>query len=371
MKRFDLLDICARITGHDHQHALLRKCCSTFNDWERLLQQAELEGMAPLLQKHLEESASQYPLTVKRSLKILAKRHKQQATVRHQVLRDILMQFQENDLTALVLKGAALCHTLYPDPGLRPMRDMDLLLHPDTVDIAQELLKKNGFTQATSPIPPDHFHLPSLHKTVDGVKICVELHRGLYPDCPPYYPAVDFNELLKTAKAFALDDITALTFNDEEMLHYLFQHCFHAPLTYEPYKLINCADIIGFTEINFETLNWDHIKKQYPLVFQALPLLHHISPWDNRKIPSSFLSEKEKKQKLEITPFQGWPRKRRKDIRNEKVTTWQMISDTFLPSSGWLRLYHGARTNSRYLYCLFWEHPKTIYWWFRLYRTLR
>lgn len=371
MIRFPILDICARVEGHEVQHAMLREYCHDFTTWDTLLEHAEMEGMAPLLKKHLEESDSSYPLSVRRTLNILAKRHQNQAKVRIDVLQEVLELFRARNLTPLILKGAALCHIVYPDPALRPMRDMDILLREEEVWEAQAALENSGFSRSNAPIPGDHFHLPSLHKNVAGMNVCIELHRGLYPRCPPYYPEVNFDQLLRSAASFKVGSVDALTFNDEETLHYLYQHGFHAPLTYEPYKLINVADIVSFTEKNYATLDWQRIRQQFPLLSSALPLMHHISPWNCTTIPDDFVSLQIRKKRLSPVSFTGWPKRRLRELKASGRKRHQILFDTFFPPSWWLQIYYGAVTKQERFWCVVYTHPRHIYWWARLYASFR
>jgi hypothetical protein len=326
--------------------------------------------MATLLKKHLEESGSKQPITVRRSLDILCKRHQHQAAVRLKVLQEVLQIFDSNGLKPIVIKGAALCYTIYPDPALRPMRDMDLLFHPGEVDHAQRLLRESGFRQSKAPIPQNHHHLPSLNKYVEDVDICIELHRGLYPDCPPFYPEVDYQKLLSTARSFTFGGIDALTFGDEETLHYIYQHAFHAPLTYETYKLINAADLIGFTEQRWRFMDMERLQSEFPLLLKALPLMHCITPWDSDKVPQYFSTIVDR-EKISPTPFTGWPQKRMKEFKTEGQKLRQTILTTFLPSRWWVGIYYGTTTLLGYVWCLLWRHPHHVYWWAKLSSTLR
>lgn len=368
MKRYPILELCARIEGHAVLHQLLRDSCKTFQDWQGLLQQAEKNGMAPLLRKHLTESKSDCPSSIRRSLSILYKRHQKQAKVRLKVLEEILMLFQKHQLTPMLIKGAALCQTLYIDPALRPMRDIDILLDKEEVDQAQELLKSLWFIQSTAPISPEHYHLAPQSKTVDEVKVCIELHRGLYPNCPPYYPEVDFKRLLESGKKLKVGGVEVYTFGHEETLHYLYQHGFHAPLTYENYKLVNAADIIGFTEKYFGEIDWGQVKERFPQLYRALPLMHHISHWDLERVPESFISwTTDRKRILPPIPFTGWPQRRVKELE-EKVSLKEVLKETFLPSSWWLKVYYGAGDSTgRLLKALCVDHPKNVLWWTHLY----
>ena len=367
MKRFLLLETCARITGNSAQHEKLRGFCQEFSDWENLLRQAELEGMIPLLKKHLEESGSNYPPSIRRSLQLLARRHQQEAELRGVVFQEVLHILKTQGLEPIVLKGAALARILYPDPALRPMRDIDLLFDRADVEKAQNLLIQNGFSQAVMPIPEDHFHLLPLFRDVGNTKICIEIHRGLYPDCPPYYPDVDFENLLKTGRSFIIGTTEVKTMSDEEMLFYLFQHAFRMPLTYEPYKLINLADIVGFIEQNVHKLDWDRIMGISPLFYRALPLIHHLVP-----LPSELMA-RYPADVMQVPPgagepYQGWPRLRFSGLQGRE--RWSLLRKTIFPSEWWCRLYYGADTAAKLRRCRLFSHPRHVLWWVHLYRTL-
>ena len=364
--RFRLLELCARIDGHSEQHAMLRQLCAEIEDWRMLLTQAEQEGVAPLLARHLVESGSVYPAWVKRSLHVLEERHQQLAEVRTQVLLKVLDVFGREGIRCLVLKGGALAHTIYPAPSSRPMRDIDLLLDRQDVDQAQSLLQANGFRQERAVIPNDHFHLPPLYCQVGKISVCVELHRGLYPDCPPYYPEVVFDKLYEGRRQFSIGHEAAFTFSNEETLHYLYQHGLRAPLTYESFKLINVADIVSFVETHNENLDWEKICRKYPLLCTALPLLHHLTPWNTEKVPSWLLPGNG------LTPllYQGWPHKRLKEWKAEGAPLPEILRKTFLPPLWWLRMYYGAVSRSQVLSCFLWRHPRHVYWWVRMYRSM-
>jgi len=369
--RYPILDVCARIEGHELQYDMLKGYCCGFRDWHGLLEQAEREGMTPLLRKHLIESEGDIPGPIRRSLSMLYKRHQKKATVRLNVLEELLVLFNEHQIPPMLIKGAALCQSLYEDPALRPMRDIDILFSKDEVDQAQELMRNVGFTQSTAPIPPDHYHLPSLHKTVDGVQVCVELHRGLYPNCPPYYPEVDFYKLLETGQMIQVGDVEVATFSHEETLHYLYQHAFRAPLTYEPYKLINVADIIGYTEKYFETLDWRMIQKRFPLLINALPLMQHVSPWNRQKVAEEIISPVKGKKNVDLAPFHGWPHRRLKDFKTNGIGWYRILKDTFLPPVWWTQVYYGKIGYRGYLSAVALKHPRHIWWWKQLYDSLK
>lgn len=371
MSCYPILNLCARLNGHKRQQNQLREKCFGFDDWQGLLKLAEKQGMTPLLRKHFKKSGCDFPAHVGRSLNILAKRHQHQAKVRTQVLQEVLGLFQQEGLTPIVIKGAALCGTLYADPSLRPMRDIDILFRIDEADTAQDLLRENGFKQSSSPIPADHYHLPSLHKTIDGVAVCFEIHRGLYPNCPPYYPEVNFDNLFATATAIKIGNTDAWTLNAEETLHYLFQHAFRTPLTYESYKLINVCDIISFTEKYYSVLDWPKIKNDFPLLYNALPLMQHITPWDGTKVSGEITLSRNAAKNVDTRSFTGWPHHRMKEQKVKGRKWYQVLKDTFLPPVWWAKVYYGEKSWQGYLRCVLLKHPRHVSWWKQLYSSMR
>jgi hypothetical protein len=71
---------------------------------------------------------------------------------------------QEGGVTVIALKGAALAEPLYGRPGLRPMSDLDLLVAPKDVELAERILAPAGFLLPDRLDAHDfrehHYHLP-------------------------------------------------------------------------------------------------------------------------------------------------------------------------------------------------------------------
>ncbi len=65
----------------------------------------------------------------------------------------ILAAFAEAEIPVIVLKGAALAQTLYPDPGLRPMGDLDLFVRPEDFNVRQPDAAGIGLYPGKSDLP--------------------------------------------------------------------------------------------------------------------------------------------------------------------------------------------------------------------------
>jgi len=359
-----ILHPCARIVQLPEHHHLLFDACCNFTRWNTLLQLAENQGMGPLLHKHITTSRIDIPPPFARSLRILSLRHRQTNAILLSKLTCILHLFKREGIPCLILKGAALCQILYPQPYLRPMRDIDLLLSETDVYHAHDLLKKEGFVISNTPIPFDHFHLQPLYKKVDGLQICVELHHGLYAQAPPFNESPPFSILYRKAISFDNGGIEAFTLNTAEMLSHLYHHGFRAPLTYEPYRLISVADIVGLVEKEVNSLNWEKLQSQYPNLFNTLQYFHHITPWTKDVLEK--ISTKPGRVPTGVgISFMGWPQIRLSDWRGKKRLT--MLRLTFFPSQWWLRIYYSNISRLPITHHQLLYHWRQLFWWAKLY----
>lgn len=363
-----ILNLCARVKTHALQRRQLAKACNSFNQWDDLLYQAEEQGMGPLLHRHLAEIEGEVPGTFLRGLRFLSLRHKQANVLLMKSLHHILSLLEAEGIPVLVLKGAALCHTLYPEISLRPMRDIDLLLAKEDVQHAHAFLQKKGFRTSTAVLPDGYFHLPPLFKNVDGMHVCVELHHDLFPDDPPYYQPLPFAELYQNRLVFEVEGMPAYTLATEEMLWHLYQHGFHAPLTYESYRLISVSDIVGLVEDKVKELDWEKITAIYPQLFRALPLFHYITPWNdtvltripfNKRVAPSGVGES----------FKGWPRVQLTQQRN--IGAVEILRHTLFPAQWWLMLYYSTGDGLlSSIWCRLVWHPMHVLRWVKIYGSI-
>ncbi len=359
-----ILNLCARIDLHASQRGQLIIACNNFQQWDELLNLAEKHGMGPLLYRHLTAISEDVPSTFLRGLRFLCLRHQQANAVLMKSLHSVLSLFEEKGISCLVLKGAALCQTLYPEIGLRPMRDIDLLLDREDVVYAHTLLQENGFLVSEEVLPEGYYHLSALQQNVDGMQVCLELHHGLFPKDPPYYQPLFLEELYAHARLFDVGGKEAYTLADEEMLWHLYQHGFHAPLTYEPYKLISVADIVSLVEKKVDQLDWEKIRTVYPQLFKALPLFHYITPWSDsviREIPY-----KKKVPSGVGEHYKGWPQIKLSSREGQGIA--EIFYNTFFPGRWWLMLYYSTAGDTlATFWCSFVRHPIHIIRWVKVY----
>lgn len=322
-----------------------------------ILLEAEEHGLIPLLHIHIKTSLDLLSPNIKRELQALYLRHRYANGVRSRVLAEILTKFQAAGIQALVLKGAALAHLVYPEPGLRPMRDMDLLVKKADACRAQSLLAELGFD---APLPrgpklPDK-HLLAAKRKTDGLSISVEIHHNLFGAGFP--ASLDLETLTGPPLAFNLNGITAYTLGYEDMLWHL---CCHATqIITQPLRLIWVADIVGFAERFAAEIDWDRIARQYPLVLSTLEQFHPLIPLSERLQTAAALKVDHRPEGVG-DDFQGWPRYALAQQRHKNRR--QILKDSFWPSEWWLCLYYGLRSRAALAWYRWIGHPLRLARW--------
>jgi hypothetical protein len=352
---YSLLAFCARPGGDAAYFDQLAEAAGSIEDWQGLIVEAEEHGLGPLLYVHLEAADVSLPPDIKRGLQGLYLRHQHANRVRGQVLAEILAAYRAAGIRVLILKGAALAHLIYSNPGLRPMRDLDLLVEVSEARRAQEVLVGLGFGAPlpTGPTLPGK-HLASAVRQEEGFVVSVDVHHNLFHDDGPL--SLDLAGLATVPLAFDLPQgTTVYTLGYEEMLWHL---CCHTANIARPLRLIWVADIVGFAERFAADINWSLVRQVYPPILDTLSLFHYLTPLPDplRQNVRSGVGSAPRGIGVE---FQGWPRFSLRQQRSKSY--WQIFYDSFFPSEWWLRLYSGVGPGRT----LFWQrwvwHPLRIF----------
>jgi len=324
-------------------------------EWQEAATQAEANGLGPLLYLYLKTVETVYPAFVRRELQGLYLRHRHANRVRTQVLAEILAAYRAAGIEVRVLKGMALVHLVYPEPGLRPMRDIDLLVKESQMVQAQQLLADLGFH---APLPDDSLrdkHLAPATRQTDGLTITVELHHNLFESFQMV--SMTFDDLASASLAFQLGDTPAETLGCEDMLWHLCQHVAYHASIWEPIRLIWVADIVGFAERFVDETDWERVARHYPLVLNMLSLFHFVTPLSDTLRQQAGIKIGQPPQGIG-REFEGWPRipwthQREKGLRRK-------LYDTFVPSEWWLRLHYGLNSTQSLFWYRWFKHPLYI-----------
>jgi len=352
-----LLVACAGSAFSQLDCRRLAEAASRIEDWDEVAALAERHGLAPLLYVQLRRAGLAIPPAARETLQALYLRHRRANQVRFQVLGQVLDAFEAAGIRALVLKGAALAHMIYPEPGLRPMRDLDLLVDRQEASRAQDALAGLGFR--VSQLDPRHRparHLAAAALDRDGLHISLEIHRQLAND---YLGAIspDFERLYAERRPFPLGNRIAFALGHVDMLAHL---CSHAVDILEPLRLIWVADIAGFVECLAAEIDWERMRHSHSGVFSALALLHFLAPLSDDVRRRSGLAIGAAPRGVGVE-FDGWPRRSLAECRARG--TRRAWADTFLPGEWWLRLYYGLGTRRSIFWTRWVRHPLHILSW--------
>ena len=338
---YRVLALSARAECSAEQYRQIAQAAADLTDWTAMSAHAEAHGMAPLVYRHLTAAGVTIPLFVKRELQGLAVRHRLANQIRTRVLTDILTAYESTGIQAMVLKGAALCHLIYPEPGLRPMRDLDLLVSPADLLRAQRKLTDLEFHAPLTVAGqnPNHRHLTSATRQVEGFMIGVEVHHNLFErGSSPILMGID--ELSSEPLSFALGstDTIAQTLGYEDTIWYLCQHLIESTNVFSSVGLIWVADVVSFAEHYGAQIDWGKVRRQYPIVLSTLSLVHFLTPLSDSLVTRAGIE-------IGRAPRGLWDDFRKSPRTPPEATTQEgyalTLRDAFFPSEWWLRLYFG------------------------------
>lgn len=352
-----LLACCARASAHAGFYRQLEQLTRQEIVWDGLAPQAERHGLGPLLYTHLQAAHVAMPDPVKRELQGLYLRHRRANQVKAQVLAEILTAYRAAGIDSLVLKGAALAHLVYPEPGLRPMRDVDILIRKSQAGQAQAILAELGFEAALPPrqaaLPAKH--LPAATRQVEGLLVSVEIHHNLFAQGTT---ATELAALLPASIPFSVAGVTAFTLGYEAMLWHLYQHM---KIIFGDVRLIWVADLVSFAEHFSAAIDWPHLQQRYPQILNTLALFHFLTPLSETLLARAPLHLGRAPGSLDLE-FKGWPRY---SLANQPGKGFSQIGrDSFFPPEGWLRLYYGFKNTPLARAWYRWaRHPLHILGW--------
>ena len=168
----------------------------------------------------------------------------------------------EVGVTPLLLKGGAHLFTgLYPDPAIRQMADLDVLVPAGRIDDCVAALKDRDFTQLNNYRHPRSHHYPALGRP--DLPVSIELHHT-----PLAYPHCEFltcEEIYSSARRSAKDDVHLMVPSPTcAVMH----NIAHAQLNdhdclYGRVDLRGLLDFALLSSVHAEKIDWDLINKKF------------------------------------------------------------------------------------------------------------
>jgi hypothetical protein len=335
--------------------------------WDCLIQEAEKQGVASLLHKHICSLDFTIPDNARRLLQSLYLRNRRSNTIRNKAVTEILNSCHFEKIDVLIVKGIALCNFAYSEIGLRPMRDIDLLVKKVDIVKAENILFDLGYLpEEKHDIPDDYYHLVPMGKTIDGLPVSIELHHNLLP-FHPQYPLWPLEKSYNTALELEINGARARTLCLEDTLWYVYLHGFQAPLTYEPFRFMHVADIVSLVEKFLDVMNWQVVQKEVPILLNVISRFHYLTPWQNKVVAQLKLDIRKQPDGTGL-PYRGWPKHKLAKVKKKEL--FQLTKDTLWPSQWWMQIYYGHLRGTDYLKARFIDHPRMLWRWAKAYLYL-
>lgn len=353
---YRLLALCARAEGHPAFYELLARQLRAYSAWDELPRLAELHGMAPLFRHHVKAAGLAIPTDTMLVLDGLALRHRHHNALLAALLVETALRFKRAGVSYRVLKGLALAYAYYPDPALRPVSDIDLLIETPDVQAALKVLSKSG---GEIPLPeplPDPFPMEITVRAPlpGGVNATIELHRYDPRARRMLYDGAldrEFKDLREPPQSFRIGRATISALSPMDTLRYLLEHLtkhlFYANAD-APLQFKWMADILAVVERHAAELDWSAIKQEQPAMLRRLELFYSLTLMPDRLrglIPIELIASP---ADLHRYPG-GWPQFRTKEWKRVGLPriVWETIK---APPAWWLQLYYGIRLRSVFWY---------------------
>ena len=318
---------------------------------------AATHRVGPLLYWHLKAYGISYPQAVRKSLAAMYARQKLIAAAQAETLSEIITAFSAAGLDSVVLKGGALAHVIYPEPGLRPMEDLDILIPPDRAGNARAILLDLGFNAPSPGTRYDRLqhHLPIAHRTRNGVTVSVELHTRAFNMM--MRDSLSMTNMRQPLLDFSVAGHTMHTLNPVQMLW--MQYLGLRKLA-EPLRYIQLADLVGMAEVLFDKIDWPALRATYPDLWHAYEAIHAFSPL-GESVCATLGLDPENPAAMAIIgqDYRGWPLHGFGEQRRH-ADKWRLLLNTLFPPEWWARLVYGVDTSRGMAGIRLFRHPQTF-----------
>lgn len=152
-------------------------------------------------------------------------------------------------ITIITLKGMALIHEVYADPGVRPMADIDLLVPPRDATRAIATLVDTGYRHGDAALCDEQARRSFRQLVRDGAVVDLHWHLGRYPRVERAI-RLDHDAVWKGARPLTT---SSLTLGREHLLLHL---AYHLTFGSEFGRLLWFTDIVAVLDAWADTMAW-------------------------------------------------------------------------------------------------------------------
>jgi Uncharacterised nucleotidyltransferase len=334
---FLIQSLCSAFVRSD-RGAELRQAAAGFQDWSVFLGEATRHRLLPLAYWTFNRHQIETPRQVKQIMAAAYLRQKSLAQAQTAAMLETVRALSEHGIEALVLKGGALAHLVYPEPGLRPMEDIDILVAPDSTAPAREVLLSLGYVAPPENSRYDRLfhHLPMAHRQDSGHRVCIEVHRELFIrilDCP-----FNFSHLARPFAQFEIDGRNFARLGDANLLWMQYRGLRKLA---EPLRKLQLVDIALLAERMPDNWQGPSLRVCHPELWYALVALDRYIPLSNRARQFLGMPPRQIADPSEAPgrDYAGWPR----PLGPRRLADW---GQTLWPTRWWAEFFYGLAPKS-------------------------
>ena len=283
--------------------AILRgnEAIDAWQEWTSIVGINEIDDnsrlLLPLLYKNLRDHNINDP-----SINIYKREYRSTWFKNHLLYKNAtlpLQSFHNAGIRTLLIKGAALTTLYYKDLGLRPMKDIDVLVHPEDAFASFDLLEKLGWRPMEKVLKSfDNKYLSFSHSRgfQNNSGFAFDLNWHLIKLC---CEADADDSFWKGAFPIKFQDMSVFVLNPTDQLMHV---CFHG-MTHIPMSPKWIADAIMIINYSGSEIDWGRLFAQVQERHIVLPLndtLVYLHNRLNASIPERVL------KKLSSIPISGY-----------------------------------------------------------------
>jgi hypothetical protein len=258
--------------------------CQESIDWEGFLNLIDRHRIHSIAYYNINQYATEHiPADVRLALRDhSAQKIRQMLNLTAELVR-LSKLFAQHDIFMLSFKGPLLSQQLFGDYGLRYSKDLDLLVKPEELDQAEQLLLSNGYQRqqpdfALTPRQKKALFKMSPHVSFYNHKrqVLVELHWRLHAN-PHLLPSAYRKQMMANTQQLSIAGTQITSLSDEDTFLYL---CLHGA-THEWSRLKWLCDVAQFLHRE-QDINWpawvEHVLALglHRPIAQALLLAHQL-----------------------------------------------------------------------------------------------
>jgi hypothetical protein len=298
----ELLIRCCSVQMSDDAMQAAQCVLQESMNWADVLETSIAHAVSPLLYCGLEQvrragaDGASVPAGILEELRRIYRASQVRSRRMYRVVGDVFKAFKSAGVHAMALKDVQLARVIYPEPGLRPMGDIDILIRREQYPDAARCMNELGFI--ARPRNP-HFTLKyafghMFHRANDNV--WVDLQWNIMQREYDTYHEGNFefqvDQMWRRAEVIAVDDFEMLAPTPEDMLFHLCMHLEGHKYT----ELILFCDIVELLRHYAGQLNWQYVcelTKTYGAESAVYYVLFLVRWLYDVSLPSSALRELE------------------------------------------------------------------------------